>query len=114
MTYAAGMLSDQITIQVDSSTAPNNQGEQVPTWTGYHTPWCDVEQLSGAQAFRNGQDVSKRTVAFKTHYSDTMLAVRADKYRIVWGGINWDVTSVDPRRDHGEIVVIAVARGPNV
>ena len=100
----AGALDQRVTLQ-SRSVVTDAYGQDTITWVDIATVWAQCQALRGREFFAAAQVQQEQSVKVRIRY-------RADvdqKTRLVWNGINHDITGVIPvgRKDFLEILCMA-------
>lgn len=100
----AGSLDQRVTLQ-SRSVVTDAYGQDAITWVDIATVWAQCQALRGREFFAAAQVQQEQSVKVRIRY-------RADvdqKTRLVWKGVNHDITGVIPvgRKDFLEILCMA-------
>lgn len=104
----AGQLSSRVVIE-SSTTADNEFGEAVPTWSTLATVWAQVETMKGDEKMASGAERTESPVVFTMrHRSD----VTTDTTRLSHDSAIYDIESVENVLGKNKLLrVTGVARG---
>ena len=80
MALPAGDLWTRITIQ-QPTTAPNEVGEPVLTWSTFATVWADVDSLTARETERYAETVGFMTHRVRIRYLDGLTSAMRIVYR---------------------------------
>ena len=100
----AGALDQRVTLQQRSVTT-DAYGQDTIVWVDIATVWAQCQALRGREFFAAAQTQQEQTVKVRIRH-------RADvdqKCRLVWQGVNHDITGVIPvgRKDFLELLCMA-------
>lgn len=100
----AGDLDQRVTLQ-SRSVVTDAYGQDTISWVDIATVWAQCHALRGREFFAAAQVQQEQSVKVRIRY-------RADvdqKCRLVWKGVNHDITGVIPvgRKDMLEILCMA-------
>ena len=100
----AGALDQRVTLQSRSVTT-DAYGQDAIVWTDIATVWAQCQALRGREFFAAAQTQQEQTVKVRIRYR----AGIDQKCRLVWRGVNHDITGVIPvgRNEMLEIMCMA-------
>lgn len=99
-----GEFTDYITIQQPTVTQ-DDYGGTTTTWGSDQAVWARAYQSRGEQALSAGRENATRVVRFKMPYRSMDTT-----WRIVWGGVNYDIHEVDDTERYTGLVVWVTAK----
>ncbi|RJP54170.1 MAG: head-tail adaptor protein [Anaerolineaceae bacterium] len=88
----AGALDRRLTIQ-EKVITQSDSGEEQVTWSTIATVWAQKIENRGSERFAAQQYVGHSVRTFKIRYSSTVAAVTTE-HRLVYDGVNYDITDV--------------------
>ncbi len=105
----AGERDQRISLQQPAET--NTDGALTIGYADVTTVWGKVVSITGRrgyEAFEAGRPNARSFISVTIPYRDDVN----DKWRLVWGGQNYDVRNVDrTKRREGFVVIVAEAVG---
>ena len=100
----AGALDQRVTLQ-SRSVVTDAYGQDTITWVDIATVWAQCQALRGREFFAAAQVQQEQSVKVRIRYRSDV----DQKCRLVWNGVNHDITGVIPvgRKDFLEILCMA-------
>lgn len=100
-----GKLDRKIVIE-EPTDAKNTQGEDVITWSTFHTAFASLLKFTGNER----EQASKETSLRKTKFLITFFAGINEEMRIVYGGNNYDILLIEEYGRDGLIITAEMTR----
>lgn len=109
-----GTMNQRITIQRLETTV-NENGLETEEWRDCYLCWAYVNGVSGSEFWAAHAVQAENTVVFTVRYCKKVAEVNPKQYRILFGGVPYNITHVDHVRFGSEEVKIkAVAQNVGV
>lgn len=90
----AGRLRHRVVVE-SPTTAPDNYGGLVTSWSTVGTYWAAIEPITGKERFASGERIAEGDVRIVMRY----VGAITEAYRITHGGVVYDIKAVINRNE---------------
>jgi SPP1 family predicted phage head-tail adaptor len=111
MTFQAGKMREQISIQATTFVRSTDTGESIQTVSTISSGlWCSVQPQAGNEFFTEDQRHGRLLDTFVIRYTTAIDASLNQKGLVAWKGKTWDIKQIiDPDNSNKHLMIGAEA-----